>query len=84
MSFAVLPVSIVHAQDPVRLRTVFGDIFVNLDPNNAPATVANILDYLANGDYEDTFFIRVPRVGPVLRRFLLPADFVGPKVAQRA
>ena len=84
MSFALLPVSIVHAQDPVRLRTVFGDIFVNLDPDNAPATVANFLDYLANGDYEDTFFHQSTRVGRVLRRYLLPADFVGPKAAQRA
>lgn len=47
-----------NAQDSIRLRTTFGDIFVTLTPDAAPATVANFMEYLTNGDYEDTFFHR--------------------------
>jgi len=47
-----------HAQDSIRLRTSFGDIFVTLTPEAAPATVANFMAYLNNGDYENTFFHR--------------------------
>jgi len=54
----VLPGSLpaAHAQDPIRLRTVWGDIFVTLTPDAAPDTVANFIEYLSNGDFEDTFF----------------------------
>ena len=79
MSFALLPVSIVHAQDPVRLRTVFGDIFVNLDPDNAPATVANFLDYLANGDYQDTFFHQSTPGGAGTPQILVAGRFRWPE-----
>jgi len=47
-----------NAQDSIRLRTTFGDIFVTLTPEAAPATVDNFMEYLTSGDYEDTFFHR--------------------------
>jgi len=47
-----------HAQDSIRLRTTFGDIFVTPTPEAAPATVANFMEYLTSGDYESTFFHR--------------------------
>jgi len=73
-------VSRAHAQDSIRLRTSFGDIFVTLTPEAAPATVANFMEYLTNGDYEDTFFHRSLPGGagtPQLieaGRFSFPAD----------
>ncbi len=47
-----------YAQDSIRLRTNLGDIFVTLTPEAAPATVANFMEYLTSGDYENTFFHR--------------------------
>ena len=79
IGLAVLPASIVQAQDPVRLRTVFGDIFVDLDPESAPATVANFLDYLANGDYEDTFFHQSSPGGAGTPQILVAGRFRWPE-----
>lgn len=45
-----------NASEPIRLRTVLGDIFVTPTPDAAPQTVANFLDYLSSGNFEDTFF----------------------------
>ena len=43
----------------VRLSTTHGDIVLELDDENAPATVANFLQYVKDGHYDDTLFHRV-------------------------
>jgi peptidyl-prolyl cis-trans isomerase B (cyclophilin B) len=43
----------------VRLHTNHGDIVLELDDENAPATVANFLQYVRDRHYDDTLFHRV-------------------------
>ena len=43
----------------VRLVTNHGDIVLALDDENAPATVANFLQYVRDKHYDDTIFHRV-------------------------
>jgi peptidyl-prolyl cis-trans isomerase B (cyclophilin B) len=43
----------------VVLRTNHGDIKLELDAENAPATVANFLQYVRDGHYDNTVFHRV-------------------------
>jgi peptidyl-prolyl cis-trans isomerase B (cyclophilin B) len=43
----------------VILRTSHGDITLALDAENAPATVANFLQYVRDGHYDNTLFHRV-------------------------
>jgi peptidyl-prolyl cis-trans isomerase B (cyclophilin B) len=43
----------------VRLDTSHGAIVLELDDENAPATVANFLQYAQDGHYDDTIFHRV-------------------------
>jgi peptidyl-prolyl cis-trans isomerase B (cyclophilin B) len=43
----------------VRLDTSEGAIVLELDDANAPATVANFLEYVRDGHYDDTLFHRV-------------------------
>ena len=43
----------------VRLDTNHGAIVLELDDDNAPATVANFLQYAQDGHYDDTIFHRV-------------------------
>jgi peptidyl-prolyl cis-trans isomerase B (cyclophilin B) len=43
----------------VRLDTSHGAIVLELDDDNAPATVANFLQYATDGHYDDTIFHRV-------------------------
>jgi peptidyl-prolyl cis-trans isomerase B (cyclophilin B) len=43
----------------VRLATSKGDITLELDPDKAPLTVANFLQYVADSFYTDTIFHRV-------------------------
>jgi peptidyl-prolyl cis-trans isomerase A (cyclophilin A) len=43
----------------VLLATSLGDITVQLDPEKAPKTVANFLDYVKGGHYDGTVFHRV-------------------------
>ena len=43
----------------VRLDTTHGAVVLELDDANAPATVANFLQYVADGHYDDTLFHRV-------------------------
>ena len=43
----------------VRMNTNHGDIVVALDDENAPATVANFLQYVRDGHYDNTIFHRV-------------------------
>ena len=46
-------------QPRVRLVTSLGDIVLSLDPERAPETVANFLDYVRAGFYDGTIFHRV-------------------------
>ena len=43
----------------VVLKTNHGDITLELDAENAPATVANFLQYVRDGHYDNTVFHRV-------------------------
>jgi peptidyl-prolyl cis-trans isomerase B (cyclophilin B) len=43
----------------VKLHTSMGDIVLELNPEKAPATVANFLQYVKDGFYHDTIFHRV-------------------------
>ncbi len=43
----------------VVLKTNHGDITLDLDAENAPATVANFLQYVRDGHYDNTVFHRV-------------------------
>ena len=43
----------------VVLHTNHGDITLELDTGNSPATVANFLEYVRAGHYDDTLFHRV-------------------------
>jgi len=43
----------------VVLKTNHGDITLDLDTENAPATVANFLQYVHDGHYDNTVFHRV-------------------------
>jgi len=43
----------------VILHTTHGDIKLELDAENAPATVANFLQYVRDGHYDNTIFHRV-------------------------
>ena len=50
----------VHAAGPqVELKTSAGVIVLELDPEKAPATVANFLQYVKDGHYDGTLFHRV-------------------------
>ncbi len=50
-----------HAQDValVRVYTNLGSFVIQLDPERAPLTVANFLEYVRAGQYEGTLFHRV-------------------------
>ena len=43
----------------VRLKTNMGDLVLELNAEKAPATVANFLEYVASGFYNNTIFHRV-------------------------
>jgi peptidyl-prolyl cis-trans isomerase B (cyclophilin B) len=43
----------------IRLETSLGDIVLTLNPDKAPATVANFLSYVRAGHYDGTIFHRV-------------------------
>ncbi|MCC6378492.1 MAG: peptidyl-prolyl cis-trans isomerase [Burkholderiales bacterium] len=43
----------------VKLETSEGDIVLSLEDQNAPATVANFLQYVRDGHYDNTVFHRV-------------------------
>lgn len=46
-------------QPVVKLETSMGDITLELDPDKAPTTVANFLQYVKDGFYDGTIFHRV-------------------------
>ncbi len=49
-----------HAQI-VRMETVLGNIDIELRPDVAPITVANFLNYVNDGDYDNSYFHRSVR-----------------------
>jgi peptidyl-prolyl cis-trans isomerase A (cyclophilin A) len=62
--FAALMAATASAQDKgaaprVLLATSLGDITIQLEPEKAPKTVANFLDYVKAGHYDGTVFHRV-------------------------
>lgn len=60
---AVLPLTLnpaVAEEEPrVRLKTNMGDIVISLEPEKAPETVENFLNYVRDGFYDGTIFHRV-------------------------
>jgi cyclophilin family peptidyl-prolyl cis-trans isomerase len=48
-----------RAGEQVKLETSLGEIVIALDPQKAPASVANFLTYVRNGFYDGTIFHRV-------------------------
>jgi peptidyl-prolyl cis-trans isomerase A (cyclophilin A) len=64
VALALLLTAGAQAQDKaaaprVLLATSLGDITIQLDPEKAPKTVANFLDYVKAGHYDGTVFHRV-------------------------
>ena len=57
----LLLVGVVRAEDAThaRIQTSMGDIIVELHPEQAPATVANFLEYAKSGHYDRTLIHRV-------------------------
>ncbi|MEC8529178.1 MAG: peptidylprolyl isomerase, partial [Pseudomonadota bacterium] len=43
----------------VLIKTLLGDMTLELDADKAPATVANFVDYAQSGHYDGTIFHRV-------------------------
>lgn len=63
------------ARPQVRIDTSYGPIIVELDPEAAPATVANFLQYVKDGFYKGTIFHRVIQ-GFMIQGGGLTADLV--------
>src|SRR5262244_4448886 len=62
----------------VVLKTNHGDIKLDLDAENAPATVANFLHYVRDGHYDNTIFHRV------IDGFMIQGGGMEPGMKQKA
>ncbi len=62
----------------VRLHTNFGDITLELDAAKAPLTVANFLEYVDSGFYDNTLFHRV------IDGFMIQGGGFGPGMKQKS
>ena len=62
----------------VILHTNHGDITLELDAENAPATVANFLQYVRDGHYNNTIFHRV------IDGFMIQGGGMGPGMKEKA
>ena len=62
----------------VILHTNHGDITLELDAENAPATVANFLQYVRDGHYDNTIFHRV------IDGFMIQGGGMEPGLRQKA
>ena len=59
-AFALSVSSIATAANPqVELRTSMGPVVIELEPEKAPQTVENFLQYVKAGHYDGTIFHRV-------------------------
>ncbi len=64
---AAPPLTVTQIDDAlITLHTNFGDIVLEMDPTAAPETVENFLNYVRDGDYDNSFFHRL-RAGFVLQ-----------------
>jgi peptidyl-prolyl cis-trans isomerase A (cyclophilin A) len=61
----------------VLLATSLGDITIQLEPEKAPKTVANFLDYVKSGHYDGTIFHRV------IGGFMIQGGGFTPEMAQK-
>ena len=61
----------------VLLATSLGDITIQLEPEKAPKTVANFLDYVRSGHYDGTIFHRV------IGGFMIQGGGFTPDMAQK-
>jgi len=61
----------------VLLATSLGDITIQLEPEKAPKTVANFLDYVKSGHYDGTIFHRV------IGGFMIQGGGFTPDMAQK-
>jgi peptidyl-prolyl cis-trans isomerase A (cyclophilin A) len=81
--FVALAAASVSAQDKaaaaprVLLATSAGDITLQLDPEKAPKTVANFLEYVKSGHYDGTVFHRV------MDGFMIQGGGFTPDMAQK-
>jgi len=62
----------------VHMKTNFGTIIVELFPDKAPKTVANFLQYVRDGFYDNTIFHRV------IDKFVIQGGGFGPGMTQKA
>jgi len=71
-------VSLAAAANPqVELKTNMGSIVVELDPEKAPLTVANFLQYAKDGHYDGTIFHRV------IPGFMIQGGGLGPDFGEK-
>ena len=71
-------VSLAAAANPqVELKTNMGSIVVELDPDKAPLTVANFLQYAKDGHYDGTLFHRV------IPGFMIQGGGLGPDFGEK-
>ncbi len=61
----------------VKLATTAGDIVVELDPQKAPKTTANFLDYVRTNHYNGTVFHRV------IPSFMIQGGGMGPNMKEK-
>ena len=59
------------------LHTSHGDITLELDPENAPVSVANFVEYVRAGHYDNTIFHRV------IDGFMIQGGGMGPGMKQK-
>jgi cyclophilin family peptidyl-prolyl cis-trans isomerase len=58
--FSLTSLAVFAADAPrVRIQTNKGAVIIELDPNRAPLSVANFLEYVRSGHYQGTIFHRV-------------------------
>ena len=59
LAFIATPLSYAQDKPRVEMKTSLGSVVIELEPDAAPKTVANFLDYVKSGQYEGTVFHRV-------------------------
>ena len=75
--FSVAPLASAQEAPKVKLATSMGDIVVQLNPEKAPKTVANFLQYVREKHYDGTIFHRV------IDGFMIQGGGFTPDMAQK-